>query len=282
MEGFVYVLTNPCFQDRVKIGKSDRDPRTRVLELNTTGVPEPFALEYFAAVENHHEAERMLHRVLGDRRPNRQREFFTVPVHEAIATIRHHCIVLQETSFYKSPEEVARAERDLIARKLEQARAESLAEAYQQRIHDWLEKANQPILERQAAFVEQRVENAGNYTIAAGVLSLFVFSEHGLFIAGVVATATWVAYHLTRESARKRASYDVLSEIPLKAEKDYLNRPKAIATGPQPTTASLVGAKPIRERPPRCPSCFQAVRVPLGKRLQIKCPRCLKRWIADT
>jgi hypothetical protein len=43
LAGFVYVMSNPAFPDRIKIGKSKKDPTTdRVNELNQTGVPEAY------------------------------------------------------------------------------------------------------------------------------------------------------------------------------------------------------------------------------------------------
>ena len=54
MAGFVYVMSNPGFDGRVKIGKSIKDPTMdRVEELNsTTSVPEPFKVEYYCYVDN--------------------------------------------------------------------------------------------------------------------------------------------------------------------------------------------------------------------------------------
>ena len=46
-------MSNPAFPDLIKIGKSKKDPTTdRVSELNQTGVPEPFKVEYYAFVED--------------------------------------------------------------------------------------------------------------------------------------------------------------------------------------------------------------------------------------
>tara|TARA_A100001015_G_C14355920_1_gene468566 strand:+ start:320 stop:514 length:195 start_codon:yes stop_codon:yes gene_type:complete len=50
--GFIYIMSNPSFTDgKIKIGKSQKDPALRKEELNTTGLPEPFELEYYALVE---------------------------------------------------------------------------------------------------------------------------------------------------------------------------------------------------------------------------------------
>ena len=42
MSGFLYVMINPSFPDKIKIGKSKSDPSSfRKDELYTTGVPDP-------------------------------------------------------------------------------------------------------------------------------------------------------------------------------------------------------------------------------------------------
>jgi hypothetical protein len=88
--GFVYIMSNPSFADgRIKIGKSDRDPEEfRKSELNTTGVPEPFKVEYSVYVKNHHELEKEIHQHFDTQRPNKNREFFTCSISEAIEGIR--------------------------------------------------------------------------------------------------------------------------------------------------------------------------------------------------
>jgi hypothetical protein len=90
MAGFVYIMSNPAFADgRIKIGKSDRDPEEfRKSELNSTGVPEPFKVEYSAYVQNHHELEKKIHRHFHAQRPNKNREFFTCSIMDAISAIR--------------------------------------------------------------------------------------------------------------------------------------------------------------------------------------------------
>jgi hypothetical protein len=79
MAGFVYVMSNPSFGDgRIKIGKSKKDPNEdRRQELYSTGVPEPYNVEYYAFVEDHDDLEKAVHNHLSNQRPNREREFFT-------------------------------------------------------------------------------------------------------------------------------------------------------------------------------------------------------------
>ena len=90
MAGFVYVMSNPGFDGRVKIGKSIKDPTVdRVDELNsTTSVPEPFKVEYYCYVNKFDELEASVHKSLEDYRPNKKREFFQIDLSKAVATIQ--------------------------------------------------------------------------------------------------------------------------------------------------------------------------------------------------
>jgi hypothetical protein len=89
MAGFVYIMSNPAFPSLIKIGCSDRDPgEFRKKELESTGVPEPFTVEYWAFIENHQKVERLVHLRFATQRPNKNREFFDCTVGEAVSAIR--------------------------------------------------------------------------------------------------------------------------------------------------------------------------------------------------
>ena len=110
MAGFVYIMSNPAFADgRIKIGKSDRDPEDfRKAELSSSGVPEPFKVEYWAYVDNHHDIEKKVHHHFSQYRPNKNRVFFTTSIPIAIDAIRElsKSGILKEKVSFKSPEEI--------------------------------------------------------------------------------------------------------------------------------------------------------------------------------
>jgi hypothetical protein len=116
MAGFVYIMSNPSFADgRIKIGKSDRDPNEhRKAELNSTGVPEPFKVEYSAYVQNHHELERRIHKNFAEQRPNKSREFFTCSIMEAISAIQNLAgdTLKHEDNYYREYEELKRQKEE--------------------------------------------------------------------------------------------------------------------------------------------------------------------------
>tara|TARA_B100000902_G_C27289279_1_gene906244 strand:- start:310 stop:1251 length:942 start_codon:yes stop_codon:yes gene_type:complete len=102
--GFIYIMSNPVFADgRIKVGKSKSDPSSfRKDELYSTGVPEPFQIEYFAFVENYDSVELEVHRRLNENRPNKNREFFTATITEAINAIREISKIKYEEDFSDS------------------------------------------------------------------------------------------------------------------------------------------------------------------------------------
>ncbi|MFE3932239.1 GIY-YIG nuclease family protein [Streptomyces goshikiensis] len=82
--GFVHVLHNAAMQDLVKIGFTTKLPEERAYEFSKpTGVPLPFDVSFRALTMR----LRQVHQQLADRRVSRK-EFFSVSVEEAVATVR--------------------------------------------------------------------------------------------------------------------------------------------------------------------------------------------------
>ncbi|GAA4561180.1 GIY-YIG nuclease family protein [Planotetraspora kaengkrachanensis] len=86
--GFVYVLTNKAMPDIVKVGFSSWLPEDRARDLYTSGVPAPFEVAFRTATSWPEAVERRAHELLSVDRPNPRREFFTVPVDQAIDAVR--------------------------------------------------------------------------------------------------------------------------------------------------------------------------------------------------
>jgi len=90
-DGYVYVLINPSLDGMVNIGKTTRTPEERAKELSSSaGVPTPFYVAYQVEVSNCHSAEEYMHTLLsleGYNRVSENREFFHIPLNEAIKLI---------------------------------------------------------------------------------------------------------------------------------------------------------------------------------------------------
>lgn len=76
--GYIYCLSNPLYENIYKIGKTKNHPSIRLEQLNTTGVPRPFKLEFAKYVADFHNKETYLHDLFSTigTRVNSQREFF--------------------------------------------------------------------------------------------------------------------------------------------------------------------------------------------------------------
>jgi len=91
MKGFVYIMSNPSMPGLLKIGQTATDPEGRRRELQDTGVPLPFELEYSIYIEDYESVERAVHQRLGDFRAASNREFFQLPLDQAVGVIKSVC-----------------------------------------------------------------------------------------------------------------------------------------------------------------------------------------------
>ena len=84
--GFCYVLSHVRMPNIVKIGATRQHPLRRVKELSSpTGVPGEYQLSYYHAFSDAFVAESLAHDHFQTRRIDESREFFEVPVAEAVA-----------------------------------------------------------------------------------------------------------------------------------------------------------------------------------------------------
>jgi len=77
-------MTNPVMRGLVKIGLTERTSKARARELRGTGVPDDFIVVYDELVTDCELVERRLHQRFDDYRYQPNREFFQIPVREAI------------------------------------------------------------------------------------------------------------------------------------------------------------------------------------------------------
>lgn len=83
--GYVYILVNPAMPSLVKIGRTVGQPELRAREVSRgTGVPAEFRVAWACPVDDCEAVERRLHDQLASHRFRPNREFFELPVAEAI------------------------------------------------------------------------------------------------------------------------------------------------------------------------------------------------------
>lgn len=85
MKGWVYVISNQAMNGLVKVGYSTKDPELRAEELNHTGSPHPYVVEYEVLLENPYQIEQKVHKLLKD--VHEGKEWFRCSIEEAIAAI---------------------------------------------------------------------------------------------------------------------------------------------------------------------------------------------------
>ncbi len=92
-KGVIYILINPSFQDAIiKIGKTGRLSEKRAKELSAaTGVPTAFRVLMDEVVLDMDLAEKLIHKKLNSQRINPKREYFRMPLKDAVRTVYEIC-----------------------------------------------------------------------------------------------------------------------------------------------------------------------------------------------
>ena len=147
MIGFIYIASNPLHPDTIKIGQSSKDPNERMKELGTTGVLEEYVLEYRALTQDYVSLEREIHKGLSKLRVRADREFFKIPVPEAIDKIREIAgsRIESDKVYYVPPEELQRI-KDEKQRKIQEevdAKAQKLKEEQRKKFLNFEKKAEE-------------------------------------------------------------------------------------------------------------------------------------------
>lgn len=86
-KGYVYVLINSAMPGYVKIGRTIGDPAARAAQLFSTGVPVPFDVAASFLAPDCVSLEAECHKRLDKYRVDTGREFFSVPLNDAVQVI---------------------------------------------------------------------------------------------------------------------------------------------------------------------------------------------------
>ncbi|MDJ1478455.1 GIY-YIG nuclease family protein [Bacillus sp. LS15-K4] len=97
--GYLYILTNDSYPNLIKIGITSKKVEQRAKELYTTGVPNPFSIAYQAFIDEKEVAERVIHNSLYKYRENRNREFFSCTVEDAIKVFNSYLVTSQNNKY---------------------------------------------------------------------------------------------------------------------------------------------------------------------------------------
>lgn len=102
--GYVYILINAAFPEFIKIGLTTLDPKERARQLSVgTGIPAPYAVAWKVYVSNCKVVEQLAHGNLAAHRTRNNREFFRLPVEDAIELIAEIAAPYKLTSPLQTP-----------------------------------------------------------------------------------------------------------------------------------------------------------------------------------
>jgi hypothetical protein len=137
-KGFVYVMTNPSMPGLIKVGMSRRVPTDRIFDndLSSTGIPDPFEVQYYAFFDDMIYAEKRVHQKLCNY--HYKKEFFKTDVASAIWAIEHSDIAF--TKLYSNPDNGKEAQASAEQKKYENERAEQIAYEKEWRRPEYLEQ----------------------------------------------------------------------------------------------------------------------------------------------
>lgn len=89
--GYLYVISSPSLPDMVKIGVTRRlNPSIRVKELSSSSLPFPFELNAYCFNNDAFELESNVHNYFDAYRVSPNREFFYVPIEQAINVLKNN------------------------------------------------------------------------------------------------------------------------------------------------------------------------------------------------
>jgi hypothetical protein len=86
---WIYILSNISIPNMVKIGYTKLTPEERAKQISsTTGVPTPFEIEFAFKCHEGEFLENEIHKSLDMYRVSNNREFFKMPINEAIDIVK--------------------------------------------------------------------------------------------------------------------------------------------------------------------------------------------------
>jgi len=133
MPGWVYVMSNPAMPGLVKVGQTANHPTERARQLENTGVPHRYIVEYHAEVDHPYALEQRVHASLKNFHDGK--EWFRCSIEIAIATIRDgaHGKIYKEYSRkideQKVAQEKARIEKQRKIADIEERYSKDITEA---------------------------------------------------------------------------------------------------------------------------------------------------------
>jgi hypothetical protein len=117
-KGYIYVLTNPCIADLVKVGRSVHGGKLRASHIYQTGVPAPFSVYFEMIFDDASAAEKEIHLQLSDYRYSSSREFFRIAPEFAANEIVKEWVKQKGLYLHTEQEALCVSEANCLAEKM--------------------------------------------------------------------------------------------------------------------------------------------------------------------
>ncbi len=173
MKGYVYIISNKSIPNLFKIGYTDRDPETRAREMDSTGVPHPFVVEYEILLDNPRQVEQNTHLKLNSH--NESKEWFRCSFAQCVQAIRECCsgtVYYEKCHKQEREAEVERAKEEIRRIKIEEKRAEQIINKQKAEI-EAKEKEEKKRLEE---YYKAHSTHRKNYSICFSVIVFSFFT----------------------------------------------------------------------------------------------------------
>ena len=300
MKGYVYIISNQAMPGIFKIGFTLKDPELRAKELDSTGVPYPFIVEYEILVDEPYTLEQHVHKALRSQREGK--EWFRCDFSQAVQTI-HSCYqgrIYYEQCFKEEREaelEQARIEQELLEQMLrqeEQRKKEEEARRLIQERRRQEEERRQAERTRQIAEERQRAQELAQIRKKAAEeeeqrkQAYISKRKNGIFVPKIIILffiSIFIGLHYSSTSLFVLSSFisliisASLSEIIFKIySTKWINEYKTIsATNEKENYPPIVKDKIHQDniRIVTCPRCGKRLRVGNLPHMRIHCPLCL-------
>lgn len=177
MKGWVYVITNKAMPGLIKVGYSLKDPELRAAELNHTGSPHPYIVEYEVLVEEPRDVEQTVHGRLSDLREGK--EWFRCSAEEATAVIK---TIVGSKAQVENFKRADRAKAEAIRQQKEaEERAIRAAEEERRKREAILDAQHQAIISRYEPLLKAALPDTNFWAYFAGVFIALMIALAMLF-----------------------------------------------------------------------------------------------------
>ena len=302
-KGFIYVMTNSSMPGLLKVGMTSKNPKIRALDkdMNTTGVPTPWKVQYYAWFDDTALAESIAHDKL--EQYHHAKEYFKTDIATAIIAIES--INISFKKLYSKPDDDAKivrvkAEKEAKRKKQEEVlrlkkQAEELEQKRLAEETQRLEKINSGIAKHKDKILrdyEYKIEI--NFTKPSFYLYLIVFSPITFTIMKSVMiypemifeyhesifTYSEIWMYLVPFSSAALIAYFLKTFI----ERRQNNSPKMKSFIDERDTELELIHKTYKSGKAliKCPDCFTRIRVPINKNLIVHCPECDLKFKVET